>query len=90
MGGAFAIFSYEHLGSFDYTPYTAAMREAAGPVASDDQRPTLVVQSVQRTGRGVVLSGTATDDTAIRAVSWRAGTAGGAETAAERLERLAA
>ena len=78
MGGAFSIYSYAPLGTFDYTPYTAGMQAAAQPVAPATRPPKIVVESRSRTSAGVLISGTATDDTAIRAVSWRAGTASGA------------
>jgi hypothetical protein len=74
MGGAFAIYSYAGVGgAFDYTPYTAAMQAASIPGTIDNQPPSITVNSVQRTDGGVVVSGTATDNMAMRSVIWQAG-----------------
>lgn len=79
MGGVFAIYAYGKIeGGFDYRPYARAMQAAARPLAVDSEPPALIVKSVQHTGRNVVLSGSATDDTAIRVVSWQSGTVRGA------------
>ena len=73
MGGAFAIYSYAPLGTFDYTPYTAAMQAASIPGTIDTQPPGITTNTLQRTSSGVVVSGTATDNMAVSSVRWQAG-----------------
>jgi hypothetical protein len=80
MGGAFAIFSYAPLGEFDYTPYRDAMQAASQPGVVDQQPPGITIDSIQRAGNMVEVSGTATDNTAVSSVSWQAGTSAGAAT----------
>ena len=74
MDGTFAIFAYNPLDKFDYTPYVAAMRAVSPTV--DHERPQLTVADPKlRTGPGrtttVLLQGQAVDTYAIRAVYWR-------------------
>lgn len=74
MDGTFAIFAYNPLDKFDYTPYVAAMRAVSPTV--DHERPQLTVADPKlRTGPGrtttVLLQGQAVDTYTIRAVYWR-------------------
>ena len=74
MDGTFAIFAYNPLDKFDYTPYVAAMRAVSPTV--DHERPQLTVADPKlRTGPGrtttVLLQGQAVDTYALRAVYWR-------------------
>jgi hypothetical protein len=74
MDGTFAIFAFNPLEKFDYTPYVAALRAVSLPV--DHERPHLTVGDPKlRTGPGqtttVLLRGQAVDSHAIRAVYWR-------------------
>jgi hypothetical protein len=78
MGGLFGVFAYGKIaGGFDYGPYSDGMR-AASNSASNNQPPQLVVNDVRHSDHGITITGTATDDTAIRAVTWQAGGAHGA------------
>jgi hypothetical protein len=75
MGGDFGVYSYNHLGQFDYGPYASAMQAAAtlGVVAS--RPPTISVtqpaaNSTQVGGTTVSLAGVASDALAVRVVRW--------------------
>jgi hypothetical protein len=79
MGGAFSIYSYAPLGTFDYAPYAAGMQAASAPGTVDSQPPGITITAMQRTGDGVTVSGFATDNMAVSSVGWQAvGTAGAA------------
>ena len=80
MGGAFAIYSYAPLGTFDYTPYTAAMQAASIPGTIDDTPPDITISTTRRAGTNVTVSGTATDNMAIRNIRWQTGTTTGTAT----------
>jgi hypothetical protein len=78
MGGAFAIYSYAPLGTFDYTPYIPAMQAAAVPGTVDDTPPGITIATTRRTGATITMTGTATDNMAIRDVRWQTPTGSGA------------
>jgi hypothetical protein len=78
MGGAFAIYSYAPLGTFDYTPYIPAMQAAAVPGTVDDTPPGITITATRRTGSTIIMTGTATDNMAIRDVRWQTPTTNGA------------
>jgi hypothetical protein len=79
--GAFANYAYGGINtSFDYTPYVAGMQAAATPGTVDAQPPVGTIGARTRSGSNVVISGSATDNFAVRAVRWR--TASGATGAA--------
>jgi len=65
MGGAFGIYAYDDFEKFDYGPYEDAIRAASTPATVDERPPKLSVALTA--GR---LSGTASDDFAIRVVRW--------------------
>jgi hypothetical protein len=81
-GGAFANYAYAGINSsFDYTPYVPGLQAAATPGIVDTQPPAATVGVVSRNGATVTLSGSATDNFALRAVRWRTATgASGAAT----------
>jgi hypothetical protein len=75
MGGAFGLYSYNHLGQFDYSPYAAGMQAAATPGLVPTQPPTIsVTQPAASTtlvsGTTVSVSGVASDPMAVRVVRW--------------------
>jgi hypothetical protein len=70
MGGEFADFAYQPLGSFDYSPYVSAMQSASAPGTAETTSPTLAIRNEQTTGNVVTLSGTASDSFAVRDVSF--------------------
>jgi hypothetical protein len=75
-GRTFANFVYDGLRGFDYGAYAAALRAAAAPGVVDSQPPSLVVTSpvgapAHAPGRTASISGTATDDMALRSILWR-------------------
>ncbi len=78
MGGAFSIYSYAPLGTFDYGPYAAGMLAASAPGTVDSQPPAITITAAQPTADGIRLSGFATDDTAVSSVRWQADGASGA------------
>jgi hypothetical protein len=77
MDGEFANYAYGGLQSFDYEPYTSAMRAASVPGVVDAESPTLSIAATQRdtasggTSESLALEGSAGDNLAIRAVRWR-------------------
>jgi hypothetical protein len=70
-GGAFGNFAYGPLDSFDYTPYVPGLQAAAAPGIVDSQPPGLALNGPSRSGNSVSLSGSATDNRAIRSVVWQ-------------------
>ena len=80
-GGAFANYAYDGINSsFDYTPYVPGLQAAATPGTVDTQPPSGTVAGATRSGATVAISGSATDNFAVRDVRWR--TASGASGAA--------
>jgi hypothetical protein len=81
MNRMFAVYTYNTLETFDYGPYEAAMREATKAGIVDNQPPDIMVAPTRRSGSGstsvIQLSGTATDNFAIRAVSWHTSASSG-------------
>lgn len=70
--GAFANYAYGGINtSFDYTPYVAGMQAAAVPGIVDTQPPVGSVGSTTRSGATVTITGSATDNFAVRDVRWR-------------------
>jgi hypothetical protein len=80
MGRMFANYTDDTLRTFDYRPYLRGLRAAARPGVVDDEPPVLTAEASARSGPSVDLSGTATDNMAVRVVRWR--TASGATGAA--------
>ena len=82
MGGEIADFAYAPLNVFDYSPYVSAMQASAAPGTVDSTPPMLAILNEQTTGNVVSLSGTASDDYAIRDVSFTStsGVSGAAST----------
>jgi hypothetical protein len=68
-GGTFANYDNGALDDFDYEPYAEALQGASAPATVDRRPPRLVVGSPVVDDE-LVLSGTATDNLAIRAVRW--------------------
>jgi len=77
MGGEFANFVFEKLGTFDYGPYLPAMNEASSRGTVDAEPPSLIVTSPpggapERSATATVSpTGAAKDNFAIKAVRWR-------------------
>jgi hypothetical protein len=71
MGGAFANYAFSPLSAFNYSPYVGAMQAASTPATVDPEPPTLEVASPAGSGPPSVIEGTAGDNLAIWAVSWR-------------------
>jgi hypothetical protein len=69
-GREFANFAYTFK-TFDYTPYTKAMQAASAPGVVDTKAPELKVESQRATDGKLSISGTTTDNLAIRAVRWQ-------------------
>jgi hypothetical protein len=76
--GEFANYVYGSLSSFDYGPYAAGLRAASAPGPVATNAPALEITSATRDADSVVLSGTATDDFAVRSVRWVTSSAAGA------------
>jgi hypothetical protein len=81
MGRMFANYTYDTLRTFDYRPYLRGLKAAARPGVVDDEPPALTADVSPGAGATVDLSGTATDNMAVRLVRWR--TAAGATGAAQ-------
>ena len=71
MHGMFANFTYDTLRTFDYGPYLRGLREAARPGVVDDDPPTVTAEITRSSGSTIDLTGTATDNLAVRVVRWR-------------------
>jgi hypothetical protein len=69
-GGAFLNFAYAGLGGFDYGPYVPGMQAAAVPGTVDGEAPRGTAGAPVRTGGQVTVSGSATDNFAVRDVRW--------------------
>jgi len=75
-GGSFGNYAYSEPATFDYEPYTDAMRRASTPGIVDAEPPTLSVASpagertIDATGDHLEIAGTAHDNYAIRVVRW--------------------
>jgi hypothetical protein len=69
-GGEFFNFAYQDLRAFDYTPYVPGMQSASTPGVVDAIPPTVTVTALPNGTSSVDLSGVATDDMAVRSVSW--------------------
>ena len=80
MRRMFANYTYDTLRTFDYGPYRRGLRAAARPGVVDDEPPAITAEASARSGSSVDLSGTATDNMAVRVVRWR--TSSGATGAA--------
>ena len=80
MRRMFANYTYDTLRTFDYGPYRRGLRAAARPGVVDDEPPAITAEASARPGSSVDLSGTATDNMAVRVVRWR--TSSGATGAA--------
>ena len=72
MDRGFAVYAYNGLDAFDYTPYLSGMRAAAHPGVVDSDPPDLTVQPVKdaRQRDTIDVAGSATDDLAVRVVRW--------------------
>jgi hypothetical protein len=76
-GGAFANYSYGPLGRFDYAPYASAMRAASRPGVVDRTPPRIAIAEpagtvpLRAAGESFDLSGSASDNFAVRAIRWR-------------------
>jgi hypothetical protein len=66
-GGEFANYA-QGFSTFNYGPYVAGMRAAATPGTVDSTSPKVAVTSTTKSRQTVKLTGTATDDLAIRSV----------------------
>ncbi len=62
---------YGSLNGFDYSPFVPGMKAAAAPGIVDTQPPSLSAGSPNRNAAAVALTGTASDNMAIRSVQWR-------------------
>lgn len=73
MGGEFANYVYDdHLETFDYSPYVAAMQEASSPAVVDSEAPTVAVTSSRvDPGATQAITGTAHDNLAVWVVRWQ-------------------
>jgi len=74
-GRTFANYAYRGPDGFDYAPYVQTMRAASRPGIVDSQAPRLSLSSPNATpkhGRASI-TGTATDDFAVRLIAWRDG-----------------
>ena len=72
MDRGFAVYAYNGLDAFDYTPYLSGMRAAARPGVVDSNPPRLTVEPVEAARQldTVAIAGSATDDLAVRVVRW--------------------
>jgi hypothetical protein len=71
MGGEFANYVAEGLDSFDYGPYLSALQGATQPGDADVETPKLTLSATSSSPDALSLTGTATDNLAVRAVRWR-------------------
>jgi hypothetical protein len=81
-GGEFVNFAYQDIRSFDYSAYVPGMQQASTAGVVDSSAPTLTVLAAPAATTSVDLSGVATDDMAVRSVSWSTdrGSSGAAAT----------
>lgn len=79
-GGEIFNFAYGFK-TFDYEPYADAMRTASTPGVVDSEKPTMSAATPAKAGDRVQLTGTSTDNLAVRAVRWQVtgGPAGAAQ-----------
>lgn len=70
MDRLFANYAYENLETFDYSGYVPAMTKASTPRIVTDTPPEIEVEGATASGAGVVLSGKASDEYAVRFVRW--------------------
>jgi len=75
MGGDFGVYSYDHLGQFNYGSYASGMQAAAAPGVVATEPPTISVtqpgvNSTMVSGTTVSLAGVANDPMAVRVVRW--------------------
>jgi hypothetical protein len=73
MDRSFTNYTYDNLKTFDYEPYVAGMQAASKPAVVDDVPPRVLVDqpSPEAGSTEITVSGTATDDQAIRVVRWK-------------------
>jgi hypothetical protein len=77
MGGTFANYAYQGVSGFDYTPYEAGLKAASTAGAVDTTAPTLTVDQSTVTATGITVTGSASDNFAIRDIRWSANGASG-------------
>lgn len=70
MDRLFANYAYENLEIFDYTEYVPAMTKASTPRMVTDSPPEIEVGGATGSGAGIVLTGKASDEYAVRFVHW--------------------
>ena len=73
MDRTFTNYTYDNLKTFDYRPYVAGMQAASKPGVVDDVPPRVLVDqpSPEAGSSEITVSGSATDDQAIRVVRWK-------------------
>jgi len=81
-GQEFGLYAFRGLNGFDYSSYAAGMQAGSAPGVVDTRPPDLGITSPTATSTGstsgkVVVSGTAVDNLAVRAVRWRDQLGGG-------------
>ncbi len=81
-GQEFGLYAFRGLNGFDYSSYAAGMQAGSAPGVVDTRPPDLRITSPTATSTGstsgkVVVSGTAVDNLAVRAVRWRDQLGGG-------------
>ncbi len=69
-GGEFVVYAHSGMNGFDYSSYVSGMQAASQPSVVQSGPPALQVSSNQVNGDTASLSGTASDDYAIQAVTW--------------------
>jgi hypothetical protein len=69
-GGTIANYAYGSPASFDYRPYTDAMKSASTPGTVDREPPSLDIGALPTAGGTPGLEGKANDDSGIRVVRW--------------------
>jgi hypothetical protein len=76
-GGAFLNFAYRRVREFDYRPYLPGLAEASTPAVVDTTAPVITADAPVVDDRGTAtLTGTASDDSAIRYLRWNDGRGG--------------
>jgi hypothetical protein len=72
MGREFTIYAHTGLDGFDYEPYADALRAASRPAVVDSDPPDLGLPPRQQVRAArMSLSGTVSDNMAVRVVRWR-------------------
>lgn len=81
--GLYGTAAARYTDAFDYRPYVPSLRRASEPAVVDDEGPALALvaptagEEVHVAGTGVDLRGTASDNRAVRAVTWENDRGGG-------------